>query len=178
MEKLKFALFAIVVLGLLGLLGYWAITTLQSGTESKMSEKVAALTKENEDLKIELQKTKNDLSALQAKLPASAPIETSAPKKPELVTYKYQSLIGELQKLIDNRVVLKLKSRGANVGTVQRFLNIYNNTSARPVRVDNDYGAGTVKLVTTFQKAEGLTANGEAGPETFNKMIDWLKKHN
>ncbi|KKS11760.1 MAG: Peptidoglycan binding domain-containing protein [Parcubacteria group bacterium GW2011_GWB1_41_5] len=162
MEKLKFALFAIVVLGLLGLLGYWAITTLQSGTESKMSE----------------QKTKNDLSALQAKLPASAPIETSAPKKPELVTYKYQSLIGELQKLIDNRVVLKLKSRGANVGTVQRFLNIYNNTSARPVRVDNDYGAGTVKLVTTFQKAEGLTANGEAGPETFNKMIDWLKKQN
>src|SRR3989344_4489169 len=136
MEKLKFALFAIVVLGLLGLLGYWAITTLQSGTESKMSEKVAALTKENEDLKI------------------------------------------ELQKLIDNRVVLKLKSRGANVGAVQRFLNIYNNTSARPVRVDNDYGAGTVKLVTTFQKAEGLTANGEAGPETFNKMIDWLKKQN
>lgn len=172
MEKLKFALFSIVVLSLLGLLGYWAAVTLQSGTESKMSEKVAALSEENKNLKIELQKTKNDLSALRALSPAPAVTDKSVPKELKLATYKYQSLIDELQKLIDNKVSLKLKSRGANVGTVQKFLNIYNKTSSR---VDNDYGAGTVKLVSAFQKAEGLSANGEAGIDTMSGMIDWLE---
>ena len=68
---------------------------------------------------------------------------------------------------------MKLKSKGTRVGTVQEFLNIYNNTSKK---VDNDYGAGTKTDVVNFQKKEGLTADGEAGPTTFVKMIDWLKK--
>ncbi|MBU0999326.1 peptidoglycan-binding protein [Patescibacteria group bacterium] len=68
---------------------------------------------------------------------------------------------------------MKLKSRGTRVGTVQNFLNIYNNTSDK---VDNDYGTSTQKAVTAFQKDQGLNADGEAGSGTFNKMISWLKK--
>jgi peptidoglycan hydrolase-like protein with peptidoglycan-binding domain len=56
---------------------------------------------------------------------------------------------------------------------VQKFLNIYNNTSKK---VDNDFGASTVKLVTAFQKDSGLTANGQVNTDTLNKMIDWIKK--
>ncbi|HYD90300.1 MAG TPA: peptidoglycan-binding domain-containing protein, partial [Flavobacterium sp.] len=82
-------------------------------------------------------------------------------------------LINELQKLIDDNIFMKEKSSGTRVGTVQTFLNLYNNTSKR---VDNDYGAGTKADVIKFQKAVGLTADGEAGPNTYRKMIEWLKK--
>lgn len=68
---------------------------------------------------------------------------------------------------------MKEKSQGTRVGTLQAFLNIYNNTSKK---VDNDFGAGTKTDVINFQKAEKLLADGEAGPGTFQKMIDWLKK--
>ncbi|MDE2031162.1 MAG: peptidoglycan-binding protein [Patescibacteria group bacterium] len=68
---------------------------------------------------------------------------------------------------------MKLKSTGSRVGTVQNFLNIYNNTSSK---VDNDYGASTQKAVMAFQKDQGLSADGQAGSSTFAKMISWLKK--
>lgn len=170
MEKLKFTLFSIVTLSLLGLIGYWSVVTLQSGTEYKTSQKIEQLEKENKDLKTEVKRLTDEFDALQSKLDESAP---AVEEEPERIAYKYQDLIDELQKLIDGKVLLKQKSSGPKVGTVQKFLNIYNNTSSK---VDNDYGAGTAKLVTAFQKDSGLNADGEAGPGTFSKMIDWLKK--
>ena len=170
MEKLKFALLVIVTLSLLGLLGYWSVVTLQSGTESKASQKIEQLEKENKDLKTEVKKLSDELSVLEFELKELPP---SVEKNPEPIVYKYQDLINELQKLANDNVVLKQKSSGSKVGTVQKFLNIYNGTSNK---VDNDYGAGTAKVVTAFQKDVGLKANGEAGADTFNKMIDWLKK--
>ena len=86
---------------------------------------------------------------------------------------KNQTLINELQKLIDDGVVMKLKSRGSRVGTLQKFLNIYNKTSNK---VDNDFGASTKTVLIDFQKDQGLPADGEAGKTTFEKMIDWLEK--
>ena len=68
---------------------------------------------------------------------------------------------------------MKLKSTGTRVGTVQNFLNLYNKTSNK---IDNDYGASTVASVALFQKAQGLTSDGQAGASTFNKMISWLEK--
>ena len=79
-----------------------------------------------------------------------------------------------LQKLVDGKVYLKNKSQGSAVGTLQKFLNIYNNTLTK---VDNDYGASTATDVKAFQKAQGLTQDGEVGPGTFSKMISWLKNH-
>ncbi len=170
LEKLKFTLFAIVTLSLLGIFGYWAIATIQSGTEHAKSERIESLQKENGDLKKEVAKLESDLGTAQAEL---GKVKEPAPVISAPTTYKYQTLIDELQKLIDGKVVLKLKSRGSRVGTVQKFLNIYNDTTGS---VDNDYGVTTVKLVTAFQKDAGLSASGEAGVDTFTKMIEWLKK--
>lgn len=170
MDKLKFILFSIVTLTLLGLFGYWSVSTIQSGTENVTDQKIKQLVKENEDLKTETKKLTDELGDLQSKLEESTP---SAPTNPEVTVYKYQILIDELQKLVSNNVLLKQKSRGLNVGTVQNFLNIYNDTSSK---VDNDYGVGTAKVVSVFQKDSGLNPNGEASLSTFNKMIDWLKK--
>jgi len=121
-------------------------------------------------LQTEVQNLTDEISTLQPKPvePAPVPNKVIAP-----TVFKYQSLIDELQKLISSNVFLKLKSSGAKVGTVQNFLNIYNNTSNK---VDNDYGASTVQMVAAFQKDMGLGADGQAGSNTFSKMIDWLKK--
>ena len=174
MDKLKFALFSIVVLGLLGLLGYWSIRTLQTGTENATEQKVKQLEKENEDLKAQLDQKDNEIGMLKSQIGEPTPAVSAPAKTPPVpVVYKYQSLMDDLQKLVNDNVVLKLKSSGTRVGTVQKFLNIYNNTSNK---IDNDYGAGTAKAVTAFEKSAGLIANGEADAKTFNAMIDWLKK--
>ncbi len=173
MEKLKFALFSVVTLGLLGIFGYWAVASIQSGTEHAKEQKIEALEKENTELKKEAEKLESGLGTAQARL---AELEKPAPveEKPSTpTTYKYQTLIDELQKLVDGKVFLKEKSIGAKVGTVQKFLNIYNSTS---LKIDNSYGAGTSKEVEDFQRDMGLTADGDAGPTTFTKMIEWLKK--
>lgn len=180
MEKLKFALFSIVVLTVLGLVGYWSFSTIQSGSQFAANQKIEQLSKENEDLKKEAEELKSELGILKQKvgenkeeqLAGEKPI-VPAEKPTPTVVYKNQELINELQKLIDDNIFLKLKSRGARVGTLQKFLNIYNNTSNN---VDNDYGASTEKAVSAFQKDQGLSADGEVGPNTFIKMIDWLKK--
>lgn len=175
MDKLKFGLFSIVVLGSLGLVWYWSVSTIESGSEHASREKVLLLQQENEVLKEQVQE-------LSSKLAAATPAETTTTKEHETTTTtttnttttadKDQTLINELQKLVDDKINMKQGSAGSRVGTVQKFLNRYNNTNTK---IDNDYGAGTVKLVTAFQKAEGLSADGEAGASTFNKMIAWLK---
>ncbi len=174
MDKLKFALFSIVVLSGVGLVWYWSVSTIESGSEHAFNQKVAELTDENKSLKEEVKELKDKLSLLEPKIvDSSGGIPAPEVKiETETTVYENQDLIDELQKLIDSNVSMKLKSAGPRVGTVQKFLNIYNDASAK---VDNDYGAGTVKLVAEFQKAEGLTADGEAGASTFKKMIEWLK---
>lgn len=171
MENLKFVLIAIVVLILFGLTGYWAVSSIQSGSEHVKASKLEELANENEELKKEVEKLKNELGPLREVASQEKPKEEPVVENP-VVTYKNQALIDELEKLINDNIFLKSKSRGTRVGTVQKFLNIYNNTSSR---IDNDYGEGTKIAVAAFQKKEGLSPDGEAGPGTFRKMIDWLK---
>ena len=173
MDKLKFALLSIVVLSLLGIAGYWAVVTIQSGNESVTSQRVKQLEKENGDLAKEVKDLESKLGTLKAGLQTQIQINTPSPVVSSPTAYKNQGLINELQKLIDGNIFLKLGSKGTQVGTVQKFLNIYNNTSSK---VDNDYGASTVKVVTAFQKDQGLGADGQAASSTFTKMINWLKK--
>ncbi len=182
MDKLKFALFSIVVLALLGIIIYWSINTIQSGSEFNKNQKIEQLQKANDDLTKQVADLTSQLNALsesQSANPAPA-TQAPAPKSNTPITapaqptvYKNQSLINELQNLVTNNVSMKLKSSGTRVGTVQNFLNIYNNTSNK---VDNDYGASTKNAVAAFQKDQGLNADGQAGSGTFSKMIDWLKK--
>jgi len=180
MEKLKFILFSIVVLAAMGFAGYWSITTIQSGTEYIASQKAEQLQDENKNLKKEVENLTEELSILKPKLEEPTPnvekgISQTEGQKPLSVSsvYKYQSLINELQKLADDNINIKLKSNGTRVGTLQNFLNIYNNTSNK---VDNDYGANTQKAVIAFQKDQGLKTDGEVDSDTFKKMVDWLKK--
>lgn len=183
MDKLKFALFSIVVLVLVGLIGYWSIATIQSGNEFATSQKIGQLQKENENLTKQVADLLDKLNVFQSQSadsvsatqdstlePASV---VSTPTSAQTTAYKNQKLINELQKLINDNVFMKLKSSGTRVGTVQNFLNIYNNTSNK---VDNDYGVNTQKAVAAFQKDQGLNADGQVGPSTFNQMIIWLKK--
>jgi murein L,D-transpeptidase YcbB/YkuD len=184
MEKLKFILFSIIVLVLLGLIGYWAISTLSSGTEFATSQKIQQLQKENNDLTKQVADLTEKLDTFSQSQPENPNLATqdsasesvpvfSAPIPTKVTIYKNQSLIDDLQNLITNNVSMKLKSSGTRVGTVQKFLNIYNNTSNK---IDNDYGLSTQKAIIAFQKDQGLNADGQVSSDTFSKMIDWLKK--
>jgi hypothetical protein len=97
-----------------------------------------------------------------------APPEETEGEVPE----KHQVLIAELEKLIADTIYMKVGSRGTRVGTVQKFLNLYLD---KDLTVDNDYGNGTKSRVAAFQKTEGLSADGQAGPVTYKAMIDWLE---
>jgi murein L,D-transpeptidase YcbB/YkuD len=178
MEKLKFIVLSAVVLGVIGLLGYWAVMTIEPGNAHFYKEKQEELEAKNLALQQEVADLKNELLNLQDEQGSSAPAPvdptptTPNPPQPS-ASSKHQTLINELQKLITDKVFMKVGSRGTRVGTVQNFLNVYNKTS-KPI--DNDYGPGMKTDVANFQKAVGLTADGEAGPATYQKMIDWLKK--
>lgn len=101
------------------------------------------------------------------------PVETTPTEPVETpTTSQHTALIADLQKLVDDNVIMKSGSRGTRVGTVQEFLNIYNNTSNT---VDNDFGPGTERAVRAFQTAEGLGADGQTGPNTYRKMIEHLE---
>lgn len=174
-EKLKFLMFFVITLAIVVLLGYWAIMTIKPASLSVEKQKQAELQQQNDDLQRQIASLNNQIQSLKdAQTPktttiSTPPTTTTPPAQP---TLKYQSLINDLQKLVDANIFMKKGSQGTRVGTVQTFLNIYNNTSKA---VDNDYGPGTVTDVANFQKAVGLTADGQAGPSTFNKMISWLK---
>jgi len=181
MDKLRFFVFSVITLGVLGLFGYWAVMTLQSGSGHVSKQELKELKNTNQDLEQEVASLRSELAIYKPaeKKPEETiedretPAEIEVPTKPANTAYNNQTLIHELQKLITDKVGMKLKSRGTRVGTVQHFLNIYNNTSNQ---IDNDYGPSIKKAVAAFQKAEGLNADGEAGESTFIKMIDWLKK--
>ena len=182
MEKLKFVLFSIVVLTILGILGYWAITTIKSGSEFAATQKIGDLQQQNEDLTKQVATLTQELSNAQSQIanltpaaPATNPSTPTTPTKPTAnpSAYKNQALIDQLNQLINDNVTMKLKSTGTRVGTVQNFLNLYNKTSNK---IDNDYGASTVTAVTKFQKDQGLSTTGQAGATTFSKMVSWLKK--
>src|SRR3989344_4300501 len=154
MKNFKSILFLVVVLVVIVILGYWAVVTIEPGSVSVERQKQEQLEQKNSELE-----------------------EEETTDKPSEITpiapLKYQNLTNDLQKLIDDNITMREKSAGSRVGTVQTFLNLYNNTSKK---IDNDYGAGTKADVLNFQKAVKITADGEAGPGTFLKMIEWLKK--
>lgn len=187
MENFKFILFSIFIIILIGLGGFWAFSTIESGSSHVDIQKQKELEDKNEELVKQVSELQRQISLLQSEKDAllekeaeATVIDTQEPPvvgsttetKPTTPVLKYQSLINDLQKLVDGNIFLKLKSQGPAVGTLQKVLNIYNNTSNK---VDNDYGPSTVTAIKNFQKAQGLTSDGEAGPNTYKKMISWLK---
>lgn len=176
MGNFKFILGSVVVLVVVAFVGYWAFFTIESGDTHADKQKQKQLEDRNKELEEIVVKLESEIATLKSEqeIPAEiTPVEKPPAPPPTATSSKYQNLINELQKLVDDNVYMKEKSQGTRVGTVQNFLNIYNKTSKK---IDNDYGKGTKLDVANFQKAEGLTPDGEAGPSTFKKMIEWLKK--
>lgn len=175
LENLKGVL--IIVLGILivGLLGFWAFNTIEPGDIHASREKQVELAGKNQELELEVEDLKERIAELEATIAENTPVEPEpvVPTTPVSQTYKHQTLINELEKLITDKINMKEGSRGSRVGTVQKFLNLYNGTNKR---VDNDYGKTTKTAIINFQKKVGLPADGEAGASTFTKMIEWLKK--
>lgn len=177
MENFRFIVSTILILVIVVFVGYWGFSTMESGSSHIDNQKLKQLTQDNNDLKKEVSSLLSQVNSLESKINIQTEkeneviVETVKPK--EDTTLKYQSLITELEKLISGNIFMKKGSLGTRVGTVQNFLNIYNNTSSR---VDNDYGPGMETKIKDFQKSQGLIADGEAGPNTFLKMTDWLKK--
>lgn len=64
--------------------------------------------------------------------------------------------------------VLKNKSKGEQVKTLQRLLNAMGHTCGD---VDGIIGSKTVAAVKAFQKSEGLTADGIVGAKTWNALL-------
>jgi len=175
-ENFKFAVISIIVLAGVGLLGYWAFITLEPGEVSVYRQRQEELEARNRELEKEIAELKSELGTVAAEKEklVEAVTETEGEEEmPAPTTFKNQTLINELEKLVSANVFMEEGSRGTRVGTVQTFLNLYNKTSKK---VDNDYGPGMKTDVLNFQKAEGLIADSEAGPATFKKMIEWLKK--
>ena len=173
MKNFKSVLFLSIILITVIILGYWAVITIEPGSISVERQKQQQLEQKNAELEKEVQKLTDEIQSIEETQTAKEQPTNPPPEVAPTTPLKYQSLINDLQKLVDDNISMKEKSQGTRVGTIQTFLNLYNNTSKK---IDNDYGLSTKANIASFQKAVGLTADGEAGPSTFLKMIDWLKK--
>lgn len=183
MENFKFIVFSIIILLVVAIAGYWSFTTLETGGEHINKQQIKDLQKENEILQKEVSSLTDQIDNLQESvipeeeptklIPEEVKVPPTNPNNNQNIVSKYQSLINDLQKLINDKVYMKKGSKGTRVGTVQEFLNIYNKTSNK---IDNDYGPSMETAIKKFQTEQKVTSDGEAGPGTFSKMIDWLKK--
>lgn len=170
-ETLKANLLIIIFFGVVGALGYWAVNSLQVDPEEFESQLVDVRPIIEND-PTGYMDTSN--TGVVTSTPEVSITPTSTPTNPTSAsTGEHGELKSALQKLVDEKVLMKVGSRGTRVGTVQEFLNIYNGTDSK---IDNDFGATTENQIKSFQKAEGLSADGQAGPGTYKKMIDWLNK--
>ena len=60
-------------------------------------------------------------------------------------------------------MVLKKGSKGEDVKVLQSYLDI---------TADGDFGPGTERALKEWQSANGLVADGIAGPATFAKLLE------
>lgn len=68
-------------------------------------------------------------------------------------------------------IVMSSGRTGAKVSALQLLLA----DAGISVKTTGSYDSQTVKAVKAYQKAKGLTSDGEAGPKTLNKLISGLK---
>ncbi len=168
--KANFIIFIFIV-GVVAL-GYWAVMGISAENVSIIEGSGSAdvgpvVTSDFED---DFVPTPDTTPETVTPTPTPTPVEEEPEPTP---TGTHATLIGKLQDLIDDNILMKKGSRGTRVGTVQQFLKIYGiNISA-----DNDYGDTTVNAVKKFQTEQKLSADGQTGKGTYEKMIEWLEKN-
>lgn len=165
MNEFKFQITTFLLVALLAFGGYWAFTSLDRGITYTKDETVVAVQEPvdttDEEPVVVTEDTEEPTVDEQPETPA--PTRTLSADE--------QDLLERLQRLIEDDINMKEGSRGTRVGTVQEFLNLYLNTQTG---IDNEYGPTTKSRVREFQEAEGLSADGLAGPNTYQTMIDVL----
>jgi murein L,D-transpeptidase YcbB/YkuD len=163
-ENLKSNLLILIFFGAVFGVGYWAVKTLQVNPDQFDKREIDA----RPMIVSEPAGIVSNVPAIQEMSPP-----TTTTTQPSNISSPNNQLKSELERLVADNVLMKSGARGTRVGTIQRFLNLYNNTN---LSVDNDFGPGTENRLRDFQRKEGLTADGQAGPNTYRKMIEWLDK--
>jgi len=157
MNDFKFNVLVVVVFVVLGGIVYWSVSSMNNDVyytrDIANADPVVVATNDE---------------------PVEIPTEVVETPEPVETVSEHADLIAKIEKLVSDKIYMKSGSQGTRVGTVQEFLNLYNGTSNI---VDNDYGPGTKQSVINFQTAEGLGADGETGPNTYAKMIEWLESN-
>ncbi len=194
MGNTKFYIVTFLVLGGLGFVGYHAFQSLPPATRftyEETSERRGGLfgfgnSRQEEESTVPLRNEaifeENPLEEVPDPLGGDTPVTNTPPATPTPapqiviaetpVSNRYQELIGRLERLANDGVIMDSGSKGTRVGTVQEFLNVYHERQIRP---DNDYGPTTKERVRVFQQEQNLTADGQTGPNTYRAMITWLQ---
>ena len=170
METFKANFLIFIFLVAVGSLAYWAFMSLKV-ENSSLSDKYIASDVGPVVSSDPLEYTPSPIPEDEISEPTPEP----TPTKPstQAPSDSDETLIDDIQELIDDNVLMKKGSRGTRVGTVQKFLKRYGvNISA-----DNDYGDSTVNAVKKFQTEQKIGADGQTGKGTYQKMIDWLKSN-
>lgn len=157
----------IVVLAIVGFLGYYAFTTLQTGSEFAQRQEQNVVQEEQEIEEILLSEIEEEFISEEVE-------EELTPEQPEDTGGAFADLKNDLQKLLDQKAVLEPGDSGAAVLTIQKFLNIYDEELN--LAQDRDFGSSTRSVVEKFQKDNNLYVDGGIGPKTLQKMIDFLEK--
>lgn len=176
LENLKANLLILLFFSSIGGISYWAISTLQVSPDKFDKREVDARpVVTTQPTVFDGSMTQTNVADSPVSVPAPIPVPASLPAQVSTTSTGGQNstLKSELERLISDNIIMKRGSRGTRVGTIQRFLNLYNGTSST---VDNDFGPGTENRLRDFQRSEGLTADGQSGPATYRKMIEWLDK--
>ena len=172
MNEFKYQFVNIILLALLGTGIYWAFTTIDNSVVYD-KDTIVVVNSENKDTDeveeiILFDNTKRD-----EEVEVITPKETESQVTLKELSKDEKELLSKLEGLISDNINMKVGSHGTRVGTVQKFLNVYFKTTKV---VDNEYGPGTKSDVKKFQQSEKLGADGLAGPNTYRKMVQILKK--
>ena len=177
MNEFKFQLSTFILVALLAFGGYYAFATLDKGITYTKEDLAVAPAESNqqevldeEASVINPQVTENLQEVSQEPTPEPSANNTTTQTS---LSAEDTKTLGELEKLIKDNINMKQGSAGTRVGTVQKFLNRYFD---KQTAIDNGYGPTTLERVRQFQKDQGLGADGLAGPATYQKMIEVMKK--
>jgi|GEM_PF-724334 len=182
MENFKFTLVSFVMVLVVAGIGFLAYMALEKGDENGMRQQVRELKEQVADRDEQIVERDRQIAELETDLESAELLASQTPTEEETSKEPVKNppattgtgLLAELESLKAKGVVLEPGDSGAAVGTIQKFLNVYNKTSGG---VDNDFGPGTRKKVEAFQVKEKMTPDGGVGPTTLSKMISWLKAH-
>jgi type II secretory pathway pseudopilin PulG len=176
MNDFRFTLISVLIFIIIIGLGALAFYALEPGDRNGARQLITKLETQLADTQEELQEAYRKIAALESDneqlIEEEEQQETEEPTEP--TESSNPELLAALESLQSRGVILGPGAQGSDVGTIQKFLNVYNNTSGG---VDNDFGNGTRSKVEAFQRDQNISVDGGVGPGTLGEMIKWLSNN-